>query len=231
MATMVQAFALLRPFEETFRQDLKRIEGNGIKLAELTEALQGALINIRRIASDAAALEELEGADKVVAEARLIAADTHTTAQTLTIIVERQAQQVSELNASTMNLKEAENDPHEIGDLIIDVTTVIANWKTLIQYDVDLLIQSLLVALPPYRKEALSRLPKAAIIEWFNDILAVALQHNIDLLIQSLLVAPPDARREALSRLPKNVARQWLNDLQTVVSEADGPLLNPANTC
>lgn len=152
-STMVKAFQLWRPFEREFREQLDIIQTKTIELAETTA-----------------------GMDQVSTNVQQLAADLMTTAESLKTLLQRQSSQVTELGISSMKLKEIENDPQEIGELMIDATTIIANWDILVQYDVDLLIQSLTVALPTARQEALSKLPTDVLDAWLNDIVAARSQ-------------------------------------------------------
>lgn len=148
-STMVNAFQLWRPFVKEFEEQLHTIQEKSIELAEMTAGQENIAENLKQLADDLL-----------------------TSAQSLEALVQKQSDSVTELGVSTMKLKEIEGDPAEIGELIIDATTIIANWDTLIQYDVDLLVQSLQVVLPPSRLEALKRLPKPLLEAWHVDVAA-----------------------------------------------------------
>lgn len=157
-STMVEAFRLWRPFETEFRQQVEMIQAKTIELAEITA-----------------------GGEQIAENVQQLAADLLTTAESLKSLIQRQSEQVTELGVSSMKLKEIEGDPAEIGELMIDATTIIANWDVLVQYDVDLLVQSLSVALPTSRKEALSRLSAGMLDEWLNDLVEARSSKPIDL--------------------------------------------------
>lgn len=149
-STMVQAFQLWRPFEEEFRGTARIIQDRAVELAAITAGQEYVSENIAQLVVDLV-----------------------ISAESLKTLVQQQVERVTELGVASMKMKEIEDDPGMIGDLIMDAATIMENWKQLVQMDAGLLAQSLMAPLPTTRVEALRRLPAAVRDEWLDAILEI----------------------------------------------------------
>lgn len=178
--TMVQAFGLLRPFEKEFRESLHHIVDNGIRLAELTAGLQHILGLIKQIGGDIASLPELQSLEQMIAEAIRISADTGTVAEAMETALDRQTEAVTKVNVAAMKLKELENDPQEIAELMTDAALLATNWKFIVHSDDEVLADTLTGVLPTTRKKAAARLSTEEQEGWINDLLEARSTKPID---------------------------------------------------
>ncbi len=169
--TMVEAFQRIRPLDREFRENLSHIIDNNARLAELTVAWEHMISLVRRHSIDIARLPEFQDAAQQAAEAKKLASDNDTLAEAMQLALSRQTEVVTEIGVASMNLKEFEDEPQQIGELMMNAALIATNWKFIVHSDDEVLADTLTGVLPTTRKSALARLSEAERDEWLNDLL------------------------------------------------------------